>query len=156
MSWPEKSARRFVVDTNVFVAAVKPLSKLSRGPRKDTKTLTLLVKLITDEELELVGNPTLVAEYNRLAEEFNSKTSRLILQQLAAKMKTIRVSEAAFRRCRPYLPKERIADVIHAATCLQTRAILVTNDADFNNIKKAGIIEVWSISEAIQRMRPQV
>jgi len=91
------------------------------------------VKLITDEELELVGNPTLVAEYNRLAEEFNSKTSRLILQQLAAKMKTIRVSEAAFRRCRPYLPKEGIADVIHAATCLQTRAILVTNDADFNN-----------------------
>jgi len=65
MSWPEKGARRFVVDTNVFVAAVKPLSKPSQGPHKDVKILGLLVKLITDEGLELVGNSVLVAEYDR-------------------------------------------------------------------------------------------
>ena len=152
MNRPEKGERRFVVDTNVFVAAVKPFSKPTRDVRKDTKTLNLLVKLITDERLEIIGNSRLVAEYSRLAEELDSKTSRLILQQLAAKMETIEVSEEASGRCRPYLPKRESADVIHAATCLQAKAILITNDADFDRIKKAGVIEVWSISEAIRRM----
>jgi predicted nucleic acid-binding protein len=141
-----------VVDTNVFVAAVKPFSKPAPDVRKGTKTLNLLVKLITDERLEIIGNSRLVAEYSRLAEELDSKTTRLILQQLAAKMETIEVSEEASGRCRPYLPKRESADVIHAATCLQAKAILITNDANFDRIRKAGVIEVWSISEAIRRM----
>ena len=152
MNRPEKGERRFVVDTNVFVAAVKPFSKPAPDVRKGTKTLSLLVKLITDERLEIIGNSRLVAEYSRLAEELDSKTSRLILQQLAAKMETIEVSEEASGRCRPYLPKRESADVIHAATCLQAKAILITNDADFDRIRKAGVIEVWGISEAIRRM----
>jgi len=152
MNRPEKGERRFVVDTNVFVAAVKPFSKPAPDVRKGTKTLSLLVKLITDERPEIIGNSRLVAGYSRLAEELDSKTSRLILQQLAAKMETIEVSEEASGRCRPYLPKRESADVIHAATCLQAKAILITNDADFDRIRKAGVIEVWGISEAIRRM----
>jgi len=34
--------------------------------------------------------------------------------------------------------------------------ILISNDTDFNKMKKAGIIEVRSISEAVRRMRPPV
>ena len=69
MSEPGRSARRFVVDTNVFVAAIKSFSKPIRRPREDTKTLSLLIKLITNEQLELVGNLRLVDEYKRLAEK---------------------------------------------------------------------------------------
>jgi predicted nucleic acid-binding protein len=93
-----------------------------------------------------------MAEYSRLAKELNSKTSRLILQQLIAKMKTVEVGEELLRRCRPYLPEKESADIIHAATCLQTRAVLITNDTDFNKIRQIGIIEVWSISEVIRRI----
>src|SRR3989304_6159024 len=101
MSKPEKSTRRFVIDTNVFVAAVKPFSKQTVKMRTDTKTLSLLIKLITDERTELVGNPRLVAEYGRLTEEFDSGTSRLILQQLMAKMKIVAVGVSALKRCKP-------------------------------------------------------
>jgi len=152
MSRLEKSTRRFVVDTNVFVAAVKPFSRPVQRMRKDTKTLSLLTGLITDQELELVGNSRLAGEYSRLAEELNSKTSRLILQQLMAKMKIVGVGEKELRRCRPYLPEKESADVLHVATCLQTKAVLITNEAHFDKMKQSRIIEVWSIGEAIRRL----
>ncbi|MCP8316161.1 MAG: PIN domain-containing protein [archaeon] len=152
MSRLGKSIKRFVIDTNVFVAAVKPFSKPAPQMRRDMKTLSLLTKLITDEDTELIGNSRLVGEYSQLAEELNSKTSRLILQQLITKMKIIEVDEKALRRCKPYLPNKESADVIHATTCLQTKAVLITNDTDFNKIKESGIIKVWSIGEAIRKI----
>jgi len=152
MSRLEKSIRRFVIDTNVFVAAIKPFTKPAQQVRRDAKTLSLLVKLITDKGIELIGNSRLAGEYSRLAEELNSKTSRLILQQLIAKMKIVEVGEKALRRCKPYLPERESSDIIHAATCLQTKAIFITNDTDFNKIKRSGIIRVWSISEAIRKI----
>jgi predicted nucleic acid-binding protein len=42
--------------------------------------------------------------------------------------------------------------VVHAATCLHTGAILISNDAHFDGIKEDGIIEVWSITEAIKKL----
>ncbi|OPY47221.1 MAG: hypothetical protein A4E46_00565 [Methanosaeta sp. PtaU1.Bin016] len=44
------------------------------------------------------------------------------------------------------------ADTVHAATCLHTGAVLISNDAHFDRINDAGIIEVWKISEAIKRI----
>ncbi|MCP8308470.1 MAG: hypothetical protein H3Z54_07220 [archaeon] len=69
MSKLGKSIKRFVIDTNVFVAAVKPFSKPAQQMCRDMKTLSLLTKLITDEQIELIGNSRLVAKYSRLAEE---------------------------------------------------------------------------------------
>lgn len=152
MSGLGKSTRRFVIDTNIFVAAVKPFTKPARKVRRDSRTLSLLIKLITDEQIELIGNIRLASEYGRLAEEFNSKTSRLILRQLTEKMTIVVVDENALRQCKPYLPEKESADVIHAATSLQTRAVLITNDTDFDKIRRSGIIKVWSISEAIRRI----
>lgn len=120
--------------------------------RRDTKTLRLLIKLITDEGIELIGNSRLVGEYSRLAEQFDSKTSKLILQQLMGKMKTVAAGEKALRRCKSYLPEKESADAIHAATCLQTKGILITNDTDFNRIKQAGVIKVWSVSGTIRKI----
>lgn len=39
---------------------------------------------------------------------------------------------------------------MHAATALQADAVLITNDKDFDAIRKSGTIEVWRISEAIR------
>lgn len=151
MSEPERSARRFVVDTNVFAAAIKPFSKPAKS-RKGTKTLSLLLKLITSERIELVGNSRLVDEYERLSEELRSETSELILKQIMGKTSMLEIRDDSLARCEPYLPKGQSADLIHAATALQTDAVLITNDKDFGKIGRVRVIKVWSISEAIRRL----
>jgi len=142
ISETERRIRRFVIDTNVFVAAINPFLNPIQRPHKDTKTLKLLIKLIVNEELELIGNSRLVDEYKRLAEELNSETSRLILRELMGKVKIVNVLEEALMRCKPYLPAKESADVMHAATSLQTDAILITNDTDFDRIRQLRIIQV--------------
>ena len=112
-----------------------------------------MLKLINDDELELFANRWLLDEYKRLGEEMNSETSELILGQLTAKMREpIELEGKAVARCRPYLPEGEPADVLHAATCLQSRAVLITNDRDFERIKESGVIEVWSIRDAIMKL----
>jgi hypothetical protein len=59
--------------------------------------------------------------------------------------------EALFA-CRPLFPVNEFADVVHAATCLEAKAVLISNDAHFNEIKESEMIEVWNISEAIRRI----
>lgn len=94
-----KSTQRFLVDTNLFIAAVK----------KWTRSTDLLVK---------IDNP----------------------------------SEDNVIKCKKFFPENAIADVVHAATCLQSGAVLITNDKHFNEIRNRKIIEVWKISEAIKRL----
>lgn len=50
------------------------------------------------------------------------------------------------------MPKEEAADMVHAATCLQAGAVLITNDGDFEKIRDEQIIKVWSISDAIRQI----
>jgi len=44
------------------------------------------------------------------------------------------------------------ADLLHAATCLQERAVLVSNDPHFDRIRDERVIEVWSIAKAIRSL----
>jgi hypothetical protein len=97
-------AGRFVVDTNVFVAAIKPFSKSGHGRAStETSSLGLLLRLINDDELELFANKWLLDEYKRLGEELSSETSELIPGQLTAKMEATelerRPSHAAGHTC---------------------------------------------------------
>ncbi|WP_297504536.1 PIN domain-containing protein, partial [Thermococcus sp.] len=55
-------------------------------------------------------------------------------------------------RLLPYFPPTQIADAVHAATCMKTGAVLITNDRHFEKVAEEGLIEVWSISEAIRRI----
>lgn len=158
MSEQERNIRSFVIDTNLFVAAIKPFSKASLSSSttathyKETKTLSLLVKLIVSEDFELKGNSILVQEYKQFAQELQSETSRLIIRQLIEKMKLIHFTIESINECKLFLPPTESADIVHAATCLQSGATLITNDKDFNGIKRSGKIKVWSISEAIQKL----
>ena len=67
-------------------------------------------------------------------------------------MRIVEVDERALARCRQHLPASASADVVHAATALQARAILITNDRDFDKIRGSGLIQVWSIAEAIRSL----
>jgi len=132
--------KRFLIDTNVFIAGVK---------KGWTKTTDLILYLLTNPDFEIVADDVLIAEYEKYAKELNAEE---FLEFLKIRVNVFNPSKSEIERCKPYFPEEEIADVIHAATCLKTNAILITNDRDFDEIKKAGLIEVWSISEAINRL----
>jgi len=140
-----RSTRTFLLDTNVFLAAVK-------DPRRETATLRLLLDVLARDDVELVGNDLWVEEMVRYAEEFRSETASWLVGALVGKARLVSV-DANFRAiCRRYVTEPNPADVLHAATCLQERAILVSNDRHFDRIRREGVVAVWTISEAIRAL----
>lgn len=136
--------RRFLLDTNVFIAAIK-------HPKKRTTTLRLILKLIEDRTIELAGNKFLVEEMLRYLEEFGSETAATLLGAPLNKTKIIDVRRTHVRACQPYFTRDPI-DILNAATCLQSDATLISNDKDFNTIRDEGIIKVWTISKAVDEI----
>jgi predicted nucleic acid-binding protein len=142
-SGPE--SRTFLLDNNVFIAAIKE-------PTRETATLRLILKIIQDRAIRLVGNEFLLEEMARYAEAFGSETASLLLYALISRMEVVEVREKFIRICRAYMDTEDLVDVIHAATCLQTDAILITNDRHFDPVRDEGVVEVWSTTEAIRNL----
>lgn len=140
----EKDIQSFLVDTNVFIAALK-------NPHGGT--LPLLLKLINEQKISLLGNDLLVEEFLRYAERFKSKTTLALITAMLNKMSIIEVKEKYLTICKSYVSTPKRTDILNAAACLQAEAILITNDRHFDRIKKAGIIEVWGTSEAIDRLK---
>lgn len=136
----------FLLDTNVFVAAVK-------HPRRETATLRFLLALLEREDTRLVGNPFWVEEMLRYAEEFHSETAAWLVGALLGRTRVVRVERNFVTVCAEYVTTPDPADLLHAATCLQERAVLVSNDRHFDRIREAGVIEVWSITQAIRSLK---
>ena len=67
-------------------------------------------------------------------------------------MRVIELGENHIKNCSKYFPKNEIVEIVHAAICLQENSILITNDKHFDKISDGKIIEVWSISEAIENL----
>lgn len=137
--------RTFLLDTNVFIAAVK-------DPRRETATLRLILEFLRREDLLLVGNDLWLEEMSRYAEGFGSETASQIFTAMIAKTRFVRVAENFRAICRRFITTPDPADILHAATCLQERAILVSNDKHFDRIRDEGIIEVWSLTKAIRSL----
>ncbi len=138
-----KSIRRFLVDTNLFIAAIK-------NPKKETISLRLLLELIDDTTTVLIGNEFLIMEMEKYAHVFESMRGKEILQKLIDKTEVVDIDEKFLRLCKAYFPEDELIDIYHAATCLQESAILITNDRHFDRINDEKIIDVWSISKAIE------
>lgn len=134
-----------MIDTNVFVSAIKK-------PKKDRKTLQLMLKLIRAEDIRIVGNDHLVIELYKYADKFGLTTSIQIVVELFEKMDIISVGRNYRRLCKDYFDTTSKADILHAATCLKADATLITNDKDFDRIRDEGIIRVWNTSKAIRRL----
>ncbi len=130
---------RFLVDTNLFVAASKS---------GWTKSTDLLITLL-EGPWDLVADDMLISEFERYAEKFDASD---LLALLKLKIIVIEQSEEDVAACKPFFSSGEAADTVHAATCLHTGAILISNDTHFDRIRDAGIIEVWKISEAIERI----
>ncbi|MCX9012931.1 MAG: PIN domain-containing protein [Candidatus Methanoperedens sp.] len=128
-----------------MVAAIK-------NPEKKAGALDLILELISNEEICLVGNDLLLLEFERYSEKLRSKTASYLIKRLKDKMVSVSVGEEYIKNCSMYFSKTNIVDIVHAATCLQENSILITNDKHFDKISKSGIIEVWSISKAIEAL----
>jgi predicted nucleic acid-binding protein len=111
------------------------------------------MKLVVDPSLQLFGNSVLLHEYQRFAEQLNSDIITQILSELMAKVEIVKdTPDDALEQCLPYFSEQDAKDLFHTATCLQSGAILITNDRDFDRIRDAGIIAVWSIGDAIRKL----
>jgi predicted nucleic acid-binding protein len=141
-----KDIPKYFLDTNVFIAAIK-------NPKKETGTLRLILKIIESDDIHLIGDEFLIEEMVRYAEEFRSETASWILGALLTKMDIVEVTENFIKICKSYIRTPNLADIIHAAICLKTDAVLITNDSYFNKIRDEGIIEVWSIRKAIDEFK---
>lgn len=141
----EPSIQTFLLDANVFISAIKE-------PKRQTDTLKFIIRLISEPKFTLVGNYLLAYELFRYAELLKSETATMLLAALLSKMQVIEVSKNYRKICSKYIKTPDKADILHAATCLQTGAILITNDRHFNKIRDEGIIEVWNVSKAIRRL----
>ena len=141
----KKGTTKFLLDTNVFIAAIK-------NSKKETKTLSLILKMIESENIHLIGDEFLVEEMIRYAEEFNSETSSWILRAILEKMEIVEVGDNYVKICKNYIKTPNLADIIPAAACLKSDATLITNDSHFNKIRDEGIIRVLSISKMINEL----
>jgi len=135
---PERCTR-FLIDSNLFIAAVKS------GWAKSSELLSVLL----DGSFELVANKALLAEYEKYAQELEAE---YIFVYLKSRIILTDQSEDEVHRCKPFFPESQASDVVHAATCLHTAAVLITNDKHFDKIRDDGLIRVWSISEAINNL----
>ncbi len=145
MTKSSEDTKTYLLDTNLFIAAIK-------NPKRETKTLKLILKILEQDDLLLVGDDFLAEEMLKYAEEFRSEMATWILGALLEKMHIIDVQKNFIKICMKYIKTPYKADIIHAAVCLQTNSILISNDSYFNNIRSEGIIKVWGISEAIARL----
>jgi len=131
-----------LVDTNLFIASIK-------NPKRETTSLKLLLELIDNVNIMLIGNEFLIIEMEKYAQVFESERGKEILQKLVDKTEVVNVDEKFLRLCKSYFPEEEVIDIYHASTCLQEGAVLITNDRHFHKINDEKVIEVWSISKAI-------
>lgn len=141
----EPNIQTFLLDTNVFISAIKE-------PKRQTDTLKLIIKIISESRFRLVGNYLLAYELLRYAEVLKSETATTLVAALLSKMELIDVSKNYRKICKKYVKTPDKADILHAATCLQTSAVLITNDRHFDKIGDEGIIEVWNVSKAVRQL----
>ena len=133
---PDRSSR-YLLDNNVFIAAVK---------RKWTKSTELIYYLL-DSPAELFANELLIFEYEKYAGALG--TSEL-LNYMKKTVIQVNPSQEEIDACAPFFPESELSDIVHAATCLYADAILITNDNHFGKIKNSGLVEVWSNTKAIK------
>jgi len=141
--------KRFLLDTNVFIAAFKT---------GYTKTTQLILRLLSDPNIELVVNSVLLEEYRSWLNKLSSKLPHV--REQAETLYTLIISKAVsiepdhdrIEQCKPFILEGEYADLYHAATCLKANAILVTNDKDFDRIAKTDVIKVWSTTRAVREL----
>jgi predicted nucleic acid-binding protein len=135
---PDRSTR-YLLDNNVFIAAVK---------RKWTRSTELIYYLL-DNPVELFANDLLIFEYEKYARTLGTYE---LLNYMKKSVIHVNPLQEEIDACAPFFPESELSDIVHAATCLYADAILITNDNHFDKIRDSGLIKVWSNTKAIKRL----
>jgi hypothetical protein len=135
-----KRDSRFVLDNNLVIASIKS---------GWTKSSDLLFSVLLSDATLFV-DLELLFEYEKYINKILGLPHLFLLLKRRARLSN--PGNDSISACKPFFPENQYADVVHAATCLEESAILITNDGHFKEIKESGLIEVWSISEAIRRI----
>ena len=101
-------------------------------------------------DADLFVNDELLLEYEKYIHRVLGLCHLYLL--ISNRAQRIDPSRRSLDVCRPFFPESQYADIVHAATCLEASATIVTNDSHFKKIQEAGLIEVWSISKAIREI----
>lgn len=144
MKKQEGCTQRFLTDTNLLISGVMA--------GKNTRTLQLLLKLLLDDAIELVAGTPLLIELEEIGHIFRQPLPKEVYNALLNKTRRIDPSPESVQACKPYFPGTEASDMVHAATCLEAEATLITNDRHFDRIRDAGLIRVWNIQEAIEKL----
>ena len=123
-----------------------------KGPGRQTDSLRLLTRLVEDDHIELIGNAYLVAEIGKYAEVFPSITAAGLLHAVVGKLTLVAPDPRFTAACLPYFAAPDLPDLLHGATCLQTGALLISNDRHFDRIAKAGVIRRMTLTEAVRAL----
>lgn len=109
-------------------------------------------------EVELIADDILLREYEKWFRILSTRIPRirgqaeLLYTLIQAKVRVEIPDKKYINRVKPYIPETEAADTYHAATCLRTDSVLITNDEDFQELARHGVIGVWTITEAIRRI----
>ncbi|MBD3207105.1 PIN domain-containing protein [Candidatus Bathyarchaeota archaeon] len=144
MRKPDKPLR-ILLDNNVYVSAI-------HDPERNTQSLQLIIEIIRNKEIKLIGNNYLLEEMSKYSKVYPSPTALLLLRALVSKIDLVSVEDRYIKICSNYISQTYAVDIIHAATCLQTDSILITNDKHFKKIKQEGIIKIWNIKKSLNEI----
>lgn len=134
-----KNIQRFLADTNLFIAAIK----------KRAMSTDLLILLLTDPEIKIIANDVLLDEYRRFALRLDVWDFFEFIQGV---VDVVNPTEESIMKYKTYFSENEVADTVHAATCIDFDAVLISNDKHFDKIKNMKIIKVWNINEAIEKL----
>jgi predicted nucleic acid-binding protein len=109
----------------------------------------LLILLLTDPEIKIIANDVLLDEYRRFALRLDVWDFFEFIQGV---VDVVNPTEESIMKCKTYFSENEFADTVHAATCIDSDAVLISNDKHFDKIKNMKIIEVWNINEAIEKL----
>jgi predicted nucleic acid-binding protein len=133
---------QLLLDNSIYVAAI-------HNPERETKSLQLVLEIIQNKQITIIGNKYLLEEMDKYSRVFSSPTALMLLRALLSKISVIPVEKRYIKLCMNYMNKASALDIIHAATCLQTDSILITNDKHFDKLKQEKIITIWNTREAL-------
>ena len=87
-----KKNQKFLLDNNVFIAAIK-------NPVKISSSLELIIECIKNDEIELIGNEYGVNEMQKYQELFDSPSASILLSLLILKTRIVDVLITNILRC---------------------------------------------------------
>ncbi|WP_456482176.1 type II toxin-antitoxin system VapC family toxin [Methanopyrus sp.] len=141
--------RPVFLDVSVFVSAIKG----------SETCVEIVERTLGRDEVELVTNWILVNELMRMSVELktgNGKCYRLLkgmVEEFVRRSYTVDPERSTVRMCYERLPDGEYASAVHAATCVEANAVMVTRNKSLLDLREAGLIEAYNPREFLEMLK---